>query len=101
AIPKRQLHPIVRGGVVGIPRLHGLVEGVNALNGLLRSTSREVARLGEQRGRAADWSAGVVLVGEVLPAPSLVEEIAEVENVEPELEVLLSERPQRLADAHI
>src|SRR5881398_3171440 len=41
------------------------------------------------------------MIGEVLPAPSLVEQVAEVDDIEAQLEVLLAERLQRLADADV
>src|SRR3954464_11758628 len=104
AVPQRKLHTVVGRRVVGVPRLHGLVECVYTLSqwAVGRHASRQqVSGLGQQRSCAADWTAGVVLIGEVLPAPSLVEKVQEVDDVESELQVLLPERLERLTDAHI
>ena len=55
----------------------------------------------QQRGRAANRTAGIVLIREILAAPTLVEQIGEVDDVETQLKILLSESTQILADADI
>src|SRR3954463_9317925 len=101
AVPQRKLHAIVGRRVIRVPRLHGLVERVDTLRRLLGTAGNHVSSLRQQSGRAADRSAGVVLIREVLPSPSLVEQVEEVDDVEAELEVLLAKRPQVLSDTDV
>ena len=91
AIPQRKLQPVVGGCVAGGERVECRVEGVDAQRWSgHRSEPIRVVR--QEHGRAADLSAGRILIGESMLAPVLVQEIEEVENIQPDLNVLVADR---------
>src|SRR5688500_5495174 len=89
AVPQRELHAVIRRYVVGAERLHARVELVDTLRSLLSPARQVISSLSEERGGAADRTAGVVLIREPLDAPLLVEQVREVNHVEAQLQVLL------------